>query len=148
MQSKLQLRSFLASDLDRILEIEGSSFTIDVYSKTKFENLYKRHSNDFIVAELQGEIIGYIIAYDSGGFGDFDSVAVEPKFRHRGVGSLLVNFMLERFKKNGLKKASLEVRTANKTAIAFFGNLGFNIRGIIKGFYRDSGDAYIMEIEI
>jgi len=147
MQSKIRLRKFSPSDLDRVLEIECSSFTVDAYSETGFENLYRKHPGDFIVAELSGEIIGYIIAYDSGGFGDFDTVAVDPRFRRLGVGKLLVHFMLDCFRRKGLKKAFLEVRATNKVAIAFYQSLGFKTVEAIKGFYG-SGDAYRMESEI
>lgn len=99
MPLKIQLSSFSLSDLHRILEIERSSFITNAYSETRFESLYKKHPDDFVVAELQGKIVGYIIAYDSGGYGDFDSASVDPKFRYQGVGSLLVNCMLEQFKK-------------------------------------------------
>jgi ribosomal-protein-alanine N-acetyltransferase len=145
MNLDIQLRKFTLSDLDRISEIERSSFTDDAYSKTRFESLYRKHPDDFIVAELEGKIVGYIIAYDSGGFGDFDSVAVDPKYRGFGIGCLLVNYMLDRFKQKGLKRASLEVRTTNKTAISFYQKLGFKITKTITGFYRGSGNAYRME---
>lgn len=145
MNFDIQLRKFLLSDLKSIVEIEKSSFTTDVYSKKKFENLYKKHSDNFIVAKISNKIIGYIIAHDGGGFVDFDSVAVDKKYRRLGVGRLLVNFMLNRFKQKSLKKASLEVRTTNKTAVSFYKNSGFKIARIIKNYYKDGKDVYRME---
>ena len=120
MNPKIKLRKFKLSDLNRILEIEQSSFSIDAYPKERFERPAKLHLQDFIVAENQGKILGYIIAYNSSGNGDLDSIAIDPKYRKLGIGSQLVNYTIERFKKMGLKKVFLEVRTTNKKAISFF----------------------------
>ena len=141
----VKLRNFQLPDLKRVREIEKSSFTLDAYSEERFENLYKKHPDDFIVAEKNNNIVGYIIAYENGGFLDFNSMAVDKKYRGLGIGRLLVNFILERFKKRGLKKASLEVRPTNETALSFYQNLGFKISGIIKNYYKDGEDAYRME---
>ena len=142
--SDIKLRNFLLSDLKRIIEIEQSSFTSDAYSQERFENLYKKHPDDFVVAENANNIVGYIIAYDKGGSVDFNSMAVDKKYRGLGIGRLLVNFMLDRFKKDGLKKASLEVRATNEIAISFYKNLGFEIEEIIESYYPDGGNAYRM----
>jgi len=143
--SDIKLRSFQLADLKTVREIEQSSFALDAYPEERFENLYQKHPDDFIVAEKNNNVIGYIIAYENGGFLDFNSMAVNKKYRGLGIGRLLVNFMLNRFKKRGLKKASLEVRPTNKIALAFYQNLGFKIFGIIKNYYKNEESAYRME---
>lgn len=144
MKFRIKLRKFRLSDLKTILRIERSSFSIDAYSKKRFKSLWKYHPNDFILAKIKDKIVGYIIAYPKKDFIDFNSVAVDKKYRNLGIGKKLVNFMLKKFKKLGLKWASLEVRTKNKVAISFYKNLGFKIKKIIKDFYKDGGDAYRM----
>ena len=144
MKFQIKLRKFRLSDLKTILKIERSSFSIDAYSKKRFKSLWKYHPNNFILAEIKDKIVGYIIAYPRKDFGDFNSVAVDKKYRNLGIGKKLVNFMLEKFKKLGLKRAFLEVRTKNKITISFYRNLGFKIIKIIKNFYKDGGNAYRM----
>jgi len=146
MASKLTIRKFLPSDIDKIVEIEKASFRQGAYSKTRLENLSKKHPNDFLVAQLADKKVGYIIAYNkAGGWIDFVSLAVDKKYQKLGIGKKLVVFVLNRFRKKGLKKASLEVRTTNKRAISFFQNLGFKTTKVIKRYYRDGEDAYLME---
>ena len=142
---KITIRKFLPPDINRILEIEKASFPRDAYSKRRLENSAKKHTNDFIVAKLAKKTVGYLIAYNRPGLLDFDSLAVDKKYRNSGIGSALVNFALNKFKKKGLKKASLEVRIDNKKAISFFENLGFKITKVIKRYYQDRTDAYRME---
>ena len=145
MKSKLIIRKFLASDIERIVKIEKASFKQDAYSKTRLKNLSKKHPNDFFIAQLADKTVGYVIAYHKAGKIDFDSLAVDKKYRKLGIGKKLVSFVLNRFRKKGLKKASLEVRKSNKKAIAFFQNLGFKITKVIKHYYKDREDAYLME---
>ena len=140
----IKLRNFQFPDLNSIVKIENASFSVDAYPKKRFEKLWRLHPKDFIVAKLRDKIIGYIIAYPRKDFGDFNSVAVDKKYRNLGIGKKLVNFMLEKFKKLGLKRAFLEVRTKNKITISFYRNLGFKIIKIIKNFYKDGGNAYRM----
>lgn len=144
----IRLRRFSPSDLDRVMEIEQASFTTDAYARSRFESLYKRHPDGFIVAELSSKIIGYIIAYISGGLGDFDSMTVDPRYRRLGLGKRLVHFMMDNFRQQGIREASLEVRTTNISAISFYHGLGFRITKVIKGFYRGGGDAYQMRRSI
>lgn len=148
VNTDIRLRRFSPSDLDRIMEIEQASFTTDAYTRSRFESLYKRHPDGFIVAELSRKIIGYIIAYISDGLGDFDSMAVDPRYRHLGVGKRLVHFMIDNFRRQGIREASLEVRTTNISAISFYHRLGFRITKVIKGFYRGGGDACQMRRSI
>lgn len=143
--SDIKLRNFKPPDLKRIIEIEESSFAADAYPRENFENLYKKYPDDFIVAEKNSNIVGYIIAYENSGFFNFDSIAVNKKYRGLGIGKLLVNFMLDRSRKRGLKKASLEIRPTNKIALSFYKNLGFKIVRIIKNYYKKGENAYRME---
>ena len=122
------------------MEIEKASFPQGAYSKTRLKNLSKKHPNDFLIAQLADEIVGYVIAYHKAGKIDFDSLAVDKKYRKLGIGKKLVKFALNRFRKKGLKKVSLEVRKSNQRAIAFFQNLGFKITKVIKHYYKD-GEA-------
>lgn len=149
MSEVIKLRKFKISDLDQILKIEKSSFSVSrAYSKERFKSLYKAHSNDFIVAEKKSKVIGYIIAYNRRGFLDFDSIAVGKNYRGMGLGNRLMNFVLESFKTRGFKKAFLEVMTTDKKVISFYEKIGFQIRETLEGFYKDGANAYRMEKSI
>lgn len=144
--SVIKLRKFRTADFDYVMEIEKSSFSpSDAYPKRRMERLCKKYKNGFIVAEKNEKIVGYILAYQKGNFIDFYSIAVDKNYRNLGIGTTLVNFMLKQFKKAGLKKASLLVKTTNKTALFFYKKLGFKIKKTIKKYYRDRGSAYRME---
>jgi len=42
------------------------------------------------------------------------------------------------------KQAFLEVRVSNKPAISLYEKLGFKVLRVIRGYYSDGEDAYVM----
>lgn len=145
----VQLRAFTLSDLSCVMEIEASSFDeVHAYPESQFESLHNKHPEGFIVAELQEKVVGYVIGYVSNNVGEIDSIAVVPSFRRLRIGKKLVEYILGRFREMGVKTASLEVHTSNKTAICFFERIGFQIVEAIKEYYEDGGDAYLMKMKI
>jgi len=148
MNYKVKLRKFSLQDLNRIMRIEKSSFPKDAYSEEKFKYLYKKYPDGFIVAQTLKDVAGYIIAYKFRNTAEFDSLAIDKKYRKLGMGKKLAFFMLRKFTKVGLKKAFLEVRATNKNAISFYEKMGFKIKKTIKDFYGKGEDAYLMERQL
>jgi len=84
---------------------------------------YVRYSHsDFLVAELQGKIIGFIITQKEGGWehGCIIFLGVHPDFRNDGVGGYLVRQMES---KMSVKDIYLLATSAN--AVEYFTNLGY-----------------------
>ncbi|RLE67442.1 MAG: hypothetical protein DRJ43_07425 [Thermoprotei archaeon] len=72
------------------------------------------------------------------------SIAVHPEWRRRGVGKRLMLQLLEKMRRMGVRWVRLEVRVSNEAAINLYRRLGFSIEGVLKGYYRDGEDAYLM----
>ena len=49
--------------------------------------------------------------------------------RHKGIGTLLMNFILKEAIKSGARMVVLETQTCNENAIAFYKKMGFDIIG-------------------
>lgn len=142
MQTDIQLKKFLLSDLDRVLEIEKSSFPLGAYSKKRLANFNKKQPGEFVVAHLSNRPVGYIIAHNKGNKLELDSMAVDKDYRGLGIGCLLIDSIINKFKD---KKAFLEVRTNNKEAITLYKKFGFKIVKTLKRYYRDEANAFLME---
>lgn len=131
------------------MEIEKVSFpNRNAYPNSLFEKYYKECPEGFIVAESGGEIIGYIIGRQKNDQVKIISLAVKPDFRQKGIGKKLTNFLIHRFKKEGVKEISLNVRVKNKIGIAFYQKLGFKISKMIKNYYRNIDDAYSIKLSL
>ncbi len=95
---------------------------------------FGREDDYCLVAESEGVLIGAIwsriFTSDSKGYGWVDeitpeiSMAVDEKFRNKGVGSLLLGAMIEKLKGIGYEKISLSVDIVN-FAYLLYKKVGF-----------------------
>ncbi len=116
--------------------------------------LYHHAPLAFLVAESDDQIVGYIMCRIERGVSSFSrlpvkkghvvSIAVRPEYRNNGIGTALVTRGLEAMKQYGASEAFLEVRKTNKDAISVYERLGFSVRRVLRGYYRDGEDAYLM----
>lgn len=142
--NKINVRCFSLTDLNRIMEIEHASFTIDSFSEDIFMSWYHKYPYLFIVAEISGVVVGYMITCIVHKKGYVASIAVDPAYRHKSVGKTLVYFTFNNLKMSGVKTVELEVRSTNIESIRFWKNLGFFPLRTISNFYNDGTDALKM----
>ena len=127
------------------------------YSDYFYESLLDELPEAFLVAEISGKLIGYIMCKMEYGFSNFKklgfvkkghvvSVAVIDEHRGKGIGSELVNESLKGVKMRQCGEMYLEVRCSNTDAVKLYEKLGFSINQRLKTYYRDGEDAYLMAI--
>ena len=141
---QVQVRPFTLTDLTQVMEIELCAFDVDAYSEHDFRLLYMKHSEGFVVAEILGRIVGYVVGYPSNGAGEIDSIAVRPQDRKLGIARRLMERILRYFKQLGIGRCSLEVRTTNQGAIRLYEQMGFHQSQTLPKYYKDGADAYQM----
>ncbi len=101
----------------------------------------------FLVAEQDGETVGYVGCQTVLDEGYITNVAVSPESRRQGVGKALIAALIERAEVCGLAFVTLEVRVSNAAAIALYSGAGFERVGTRKNFYSaPSEDALLMTI--
>jgi ribosomal-protein-alanine N-acetyltransferase len=78
-----------------------------------------------------------------------DNLAVDPLFRRKGIGSLLLGYMLQKGLARGCLKAVLQVEVENTQAIDLYTRTGFLIINRLRSYYqRKKGpnkDAFLMQ---
>jgi len=117
------IREYKEGDLEKIHNIEVKSYPTP-WSKTFFMVMQKANPHLFLIATLEDEIIGYVVGeVESRSSGDdvrllghIMNVAVKESYRRRGLGTLMMNEIEERFIKQEAKMVYLEVRESNKDA--------------------------------
>ncbi|RLG67603.1 MAG: ribosomal-protein-alanine N-acetyltransferase [Methanobacteriota archaeon] len=140
----VNIRKARYGDIPALHRVERVSFT-EHYPMSFMEEIYMTHPNSFLVAELDGVIVGYVIAVlRTPSVGHILSVAVAPPYRRRGIGRMLVEAAVEDLWKRGASKVQLEVRVSNRPARSLYRSLGFKTTGIIPAYYRDGESAYTM----
>lgn len=144
----------MPEDLQKVMHINRVCLP-ENYTDFFFIDLYRRFPETFIVAEMNGEVIGYIMCRIELGFSNFGlggiikkghivSVAVLPQYRRKGIGEALINEALNGMRLYNAKQCYLEVRVGNAPAISLYKKLGFQIARTIHGYYSDGEDAYLM----
>jgi ribosomal-protein-alanine acetyltransferase len=97
---------------------------------------------DCRVAECNGRTVGFVVARSLSG-DEFEvlSLVVDPDLRRRGVGSHLMQHLLD-----GRRRATwyLEVRESNWRARNLYKKLGFEDVSLRPGYYQDSGEAAVV----
>jgi len=99
----------------------------------------------YIVAEIDGRMVGYAGLWGIVDEGHITNVAVHPDFRRKGIGEALITVLLSHTRENGILSHTLEVRASNEAAISLYMKFGFEPAGLRKNYYEDNGeDAIIM----
>lgn len=138
------IREMRESDLDRVTEIEKESFSTP-WSRGSFRNLLARRDTELWVAEAEGEVVGYAVAWYVLGEAELGNVAVAGGWRRRGIGSRLLRWAVERSRARGTRRLYLEVRESNEGAQELYERHGFVQIGLRRRYYRSPvEDAKVM----
>ena len=151
------LRRCELGDIIPVMEINLSTLP-EHYSDYFYESLLQELPEAFIVADIAGKIIGYIMCKMEHGFSNFKklgfvkkghvvSIAVIDEYRRKGFGSALVKESINGVKIRQCSELYLEVRCSNNDAVRLYEKLGFSIIQRLKAYYRDGEDAYVMAID-
>jgi ribosomal-protein-alanine N-acetyltransferase len=75
-------------------------------------------------------------------------VAVHPCRRNAGLGALLINQLIQTAAAKNARRAYLEVRRSNRSAIRLYEKCGFTEDAVRTGYYGDGEDAVFMSAYI
>lgn len=154
MQETFKIRKFAMNDLQSVMHINRVTLP-ENYTDYFFVDLFQRHPETFVVAEFDGEVVGYIMCRIEMGLSNFGfggltrkghvvSVAVLTQYRRKGIGDALMNEAMNGMRKYNAKQCFLEVRITNTEAVSLYKKLGFENTRTIHGYYADGEDAYLM----
>ena len=141
----VELRRLEQRDLDMVEEIERASYPTP-WSRSMFAAELRKPSSIALGAYLEeGELVGYAFVSRYVDAWHVMNVAVSPAFRRRGIASTLLERLFEVTASDPRRGYTLEVRVSNAEAIRLYERLGFESRGIRRGYYTDNReDALIM----
>ncbi len=158
LEVSYQLRRFKPSDLDWVIRVNRECLP-ENYTAIFFINLYKRFPGTFIVAEADGEIVGYIMCRIETGIPSFKvlgitkkghviSVAVMPSHQRKGIGYALIREAMQAMVNYNAKECYLEVRESNLFALHLYKKLGFETARTLRNYYADGEAAFVLAIHL
>jgi [ribosomal protein S18]-alanine N-acetyltransferase len=144
-EPRLAIRSMSAGDLDGgVLTIERESYPIP-WSRRMVESELRHPDGVCLVADLDGEILGYVLMALQADVWHILNVTVHPLHRGRRIGDALVRAAVRVGDRREHAGFTLEVRVSNDRAIRLYRRLGFVTHGVRPRYYSDNGeDALIM----
>lgn len=145
MNGNILIRSMTLEDLDGVMAVELDSFQTPWSLSSFAEELEQNRLARYLVAEENGEIVGYVGAWLVINEAQVTNVAVSSHRRGQGIGRLLLNQLMDLARNNRMESMTLEVRVSNTVARHLYQQLGFVEAGIRKNYYSEiKEDALIL----
>jgi ribosomal-protein-alanine N-acetyltransferase len=134
----LKIRSFVDDDLSSIEELEHKAFEVGPYSRRMLKRIFSKKGSFNVVAEEDGKIVGYAVAMPLDLFSaDIESIAVDPDFHGRGIGTVIIREIEDEMVKRGYLHSILEVRDRNVEAIGFYKKNGYTVLEYLPTYYTE-----------
>ncbi len=140
----MEIRRSRPDDATRIAELEELYFSDPWKKKDIFSYICAEDGMCFTALE-NGVPIAYFLGRLIAPEGEIYRIAVDEKFRGRGIGYRLLSFGLKTERGRGLESTFLEVRRSNIPAIKLYKSYGFREIGTRRGYYKNpTEDAVLM----
>lgn len=142
--NELIIRAAEEYDIKAMADLDILCFA-DPWSEESFRSEIMENGRAcYIVAEIADEIVGYAGLWGILDEGHITNVAVDPKYRRKGIGRAVVETLIKVSEKKHLNSFTLEVRESNFPAQALYEEFDFKSVGIRKSYYRDNGENAII----
>lgn len=145
----MEIRFMTVDDLDAVMEIEHSSFSIPWSREAFYNEIEQNHLSTYLVVEDGERVAGYCGVWLVVDEAHITNVAVLPDYRGQGLGEALMQRIMKIAKEVGARVMTLEVRLSNKAAQGLYRKMGFQDGGIRKRYYSDNQeDALVMWVNL
>ena len=136
---EIEIRPVDVSDFKQLIELFQEFATFEKLPE-KMTNTVEKMMEDreyfhcFVAVDRRNEIVGYVTYFFSyytwiGKSLYMDDLYVRPEFRSTGIGTMLINRVIEFAKTENCRKLRWQVSEWNKPAIEFYRKLGAEIDG-------------------
>jgi ribosomal-protein-alanine N-acetyltransferase len=133
-------------DLDGVLAVEAESFTNPWTREMYTWELQNRSVCHIYVARTSRcRVAGFCAFWLVFDEIHINNVAVRPEYRGRGIGTAILQHVLNEGRRLGATRATLEVRASNENARRLYERMGFYVAGRRPSYYSSPvEDALIL----
>jgi ribosomal-protein-alanine N-acetyltransferase len=138
----------IRKDMPTVQAIESLAFP-NPWSYDDFIRCLRRRNCIGMVAEHDGVVVGFMIYELHPNRLHVLNFAVLPSLARMGVGTAMMQKLIDKLHPKHRNRIMLEVRETNVAAQLFFKSLGFRAISVLRNFYYDSAeDAYLMQYRV
>ena len=127
------IRPFADSDTEAVVALWEHAGLTRPWNDPRKDIARKRsvQSELFLVAVDGSQLVATVMAGYDGHRGWVNYLAVDPDYRHRGIGRRLMDKVERGLASLGCPKINLQVRVENDDALAFYERLGFTRDAVV-----------------
>lgn len=116
-------------------------------SRREIERLLQYNPDLFLIGKIHKKLVSAVIGAFDGRRGYIHHLAVDPDYQKKGYGKMILDELIERFRKIHVHKIHLFIQKNNKNAIEFYQHLGWEFRDdLIMMSYIPDKELYKMKI--
>ena len=131
--------------LRSVLRVEAQVYPRPWSLSLFMSELALRSTRSYVVARVDGIVVGYCGLMLTGDDAHVTTIAVDPAWQRRGIATRLMLHMARTALSRGAHHLTLEVRVSNTGAQALYERFGFRAAGVRKGYYVETNeDALVM----
>lgn len=147
---ELVLREMTWQDVPALAALEPALFADDAWSEqTWWAELAGRPRRCYVVGERGGAVVGYAGVDRRGEVADVMTIAVVPDAQGQGLGSQLMDWLIDATRRGGAEHLMLEVRADNMAAQRLYTKMGFEMLTVRRRYYQPGDlDAHIMRLHL
>ena len=139
----ISIKQINENHIDLCFELDSN--TISLWSKKQWTKEFKKDDTKIFGLLIKNLVIGICVFQVVLDEAQINYFVVLEKFRNRGFGSQLMNYLIKQCERLNLNKLLLEVSSSNFSAERFYSRFGFSTVGIRKNYYKDGSDAVLKE---
>ncbi|MCK5058983.1 MAG: ribosomal protein S18-alanine N-acetyltransferase [Candidatus Aminicenantes bacterium] len=136
---EIKLRKARIDDIEAINRIEQAQFS-NPWKKHYFSAELFHDISYFYTAEDSGKILGYIIFWLIEETIELHNIAVHEDYTRRGIGSKMMDFLLEIAARKRVGEIFLEVRKSNRAAEKFYKKYRFEKIDCRKNYFNSPNE--------
>ena len=145
--AKTLIRRATAADFPVLLDIDKDSFPPGVaYDSLELSYFMSRRGAQTLVLEEDGTIAAFLLmeVHRNTNTATIVTLDVREAFRRRGFASRLIEQSEEILAEHSIEVYDLQVDVENAVAIAFYTKHGFEPARVLRNYYSNGNDAYLM----
>ena len=129
------------------LSYSEKTFSISEERERRFIEKFEKSKYDVMLVALDGDVVVGNAIVERNKIARYNhraeiSITVLKKYWGRGIGSQLMQMMIDFAKQTGVEILYLEVRSDNERAISLYKKFGFSKIGAYENFFKIEGEYY------
>ena len=139
----LTIKQIKEKDIDLCYELDSN--TISLWSKKQWIDEFKKEGVNVFGLLLSNLVIGICVFQIVLDEAQINFFAINHKYRKKGFGTYLMNYLIKECEQLNISKLFLEVSHNNFIAEKFYSRFNFSTVGIRRNYYKDGSDALLKE---